>query len=61
SMVGTRETVQRRIAEFLDRTKVDELMITAQIYDHAARVRAYEIAAEVRDALGAPLTRHARA
>ena len=46
SMVGTRETVQRRVAEFLDRTKVDELMITAQIYDHAARVRSYEIAAE---------------
>jgi luciferase family oxidoreductase group 1 len=60
SMVGTRDAVQRRIAEFLDRTKVDELMITAQIYDHASRVRSYEIAAEVRNGLGAPLTRHAR-
>ena len=53
SMVGTRETVQRGLAAFLDRTKVDELMITAQVYDHAARVRSYEITAEVRDALGA--------
>jgi len=52
SMVGTRDTVQRRIAELLDRTKVDELMITAQIYDHASRVRSYEITAEVRDRLG---------
>jgi hypothetical protein len=54
SMVGTRDTVQRGIAAFLDRTKVDELMITAQIYDHVSRVRSYEITAEVRDALGAP-------
>jgi luciferase family oxidoreductase group 1 len=61
SMVGTRDTVRRRVGEFLDRTKVDELMITAQIYDHAARVRSYEIAAEVRDALDSPPTRHARA
>jgi luciferase family oxidoreductase group 1 len=61
SMVGTRETVQRRVAEFLDRTKADELMITGQIYDHAARVRSYEIGAEVRDALAVPLTHHARA
>jgi len=49
SMVGTGK---RRVAEFLDRTKVDELMIAGQIYDHAARVRSYEIAAEVRAALG---------
>ncbi len=52
SMVGTRPTVEHRVAEFLEHTQVDELMITAQIYDHAARVRSYEIAAEVRAALG---------
>ncbi|HVY97897.1 MAG TPA: LLM class flavin-dependent oxidoreductase [Dongiaceae bacterium] len=52
SMVGTADAVKRGIAAFLDRTKVDELMITAQIYDHAARLRSYEITAEVRDALG---------
>jgi len=55
SMVGTHETVRRRIIEFLDRTKVDELMITAQIYDHASRVHSYEIAAAVRDALAEPV------
>ena len=54
SMVGAPETVKRGIAAFLDRTKVDELMVTAQIYDHASRVRSYELTAEVRDALGAP-------
>jgi hypothetical protein len=27
-------------------TRADELMVTAQIYDHAARRRSYEIVAE---------------
>jgi luciferase family oxidoreductase group 1 len=52
SMVGTPDTVKRGLTAFLDRTGVDELMITAQVYDHAARVRSYELTAEVRDALG---------
>jgi hypothetical protein len=29
-------------------------MITGQIYDHAARLRSFEIAAEVRDEIGNP-------
>jgi luciferase family oxidoreductase group 1 len=53
SVVGARETVKNGIAAFLHTTKVDELMITAQIYDHAARVRSFELTAKVRDALGA--------
>jgi luciferase family oxidoreductase group 1 len=48
-VVGSRETVRRGIEAFLRRTAVDELMITAAIYDHAARVRSFEIVAEVRD------------
>ena len=35
-------------ADFIARTGADELMITAQIFDPAARIRSYEIAAEVR-------------
>ena len=31
----------------------DELMLTAQIYDHAARLRSFEIAAEARDRIAA--------
>ncbi len=30
-------------------TGADELMLTAQIFDHAARLRSFEIAAEVRE------------
>lgn len=46
SVVGSRETVARGMAGFAERHGADELMITAQIYDHAARVRSFEIAAE---------------
>jgi luciferase family oxidoreductase group 1 len=53
SAAGSPETVRRGLQAFIDRTGADELMITSQIYDHAARLRSYEIAAEARDALAA--------
>ena len=34
-------------------TRADELMLTAQIYDHTARLRSFEIAAEVRHRIAA--------
>ena len=46
------ETVQRGLAAFLRRTQVDELMVTAAIHDHAARLRSFELVAQVRDRLG---------
>jgi luciferase family oxidoreductase group 1 len=45
--VGSPETVRRRLQEFLDQTRADEIIATGQIYDHAARLRSFEIAAEV--------------
>ena len=51
SAVGSPETVRRELAAFIERTKPDELIIAAQIYDHAAQLRSYEITAEARDAL----------
>ncbi|MGH6887300.1 MAG: alkane 1-monooxygenase, partial [Geminicoccales bacterium] len=53
SAVGSPETVRRELAAFIARTRPDELIIAAQIYDHAAQLRSYEIAAEVREALSA--------
>ena len=46
SAVGSPETVRRGLQEFVQRTGADELMVTSQIFDHAARLRSYEIAAE---------------
>ena len=50
SAIGSPATVRREIDAFIDRTQADELMITSMIFDHAARLRSYEITAEVRDA-----------
>ncbi|TKT74984.1 LLM class flavin-dependent oxidoreductase [Aquamicrobium sp. LC103] len=47
AIVGSRETVRRGLKAFVERTGADELMVTAQVYDHAARVRSYEILADV--------------
>ena len=47
AMVGTPDAVQQRLDAFVAETRVDEVMITAQIYDHAARLRSYEIVADV--------------
>lgn len=48
SFVGTREMIADRLAAFLRMTGADELMITGHIYDHAARLRSFEIAMEAR-------------
>jgi hypothetical protein len=35
------------LQEFRNETAADEIIATAQIYDHAARLRSFEIAANV--------------
>ena len=47
SATGSPETVRRRLQELLEQTQADEIIATAQIYDHAARLRSFEIGAEV--------------
>ena len=50
SAIGSRETVARELRAFVARTGADELMITSQVFDHAARLRSFEIASEARAA-----------
>ena len=47
SIVGSPETVRRDLESFVAQTRVDELMVVSSLYDHAARIRSYEIVAEV--------------
>ncbi len=54
AIVGSRETVRRGLDAFVERTRANELMVAAQIFDHDARVRSYEILAEVAQATDAP-------
>jgi len=43
SAIGSRDTVARELAAFIDQTGADEVIIASQIYDHTARLRSYEI------------------
>jgi luciferase family oxidoreductase group 1 len=45
--VGSPETVRRRLEELLDETGADEVIATAQIFDHTARLHSLEIGAQV--------------
>ena len=48
SAVGSPETVTRGLQNFLDVTHPDELIITAHIYDHRARLRSFELVSDLR-------------
>jgi luciferase family oxidoreductase group 1 len=47
SAVGSPDAVRAAIRAFIARTGADELMLTSQVFEHSARLRSYEIAAEV--------------
>jgi luciferase family oxidoreductase group 1 len=47
SAIGSPATVRRDLKAFADRTGADEIIVASMIYDHQARLRSYEIAAEV--------------
>jgi luciferase family oxidoreductase group 1 len=51
SFVGSPETVRRTLQAFIERTGADELMVSAAVYDQAARLRSYELLAEVGQSL----------
>ena len=50
AVVGGPETVRRGLEDLIARTGADELMVTANIYDHDKRKRSFEIIAQVRGA-----------
>ncbi|WP_207456661.1 LLM class flavin-dependent oxidoreductase [Azospirillum sp. SYSU D00513] len=53
SVVGSPQTVREGLERLIETTRADELMVVAPLYDHAARLRSFEIVAEVRKSLGA--------
>jgi luciferase family oxidoreductase group 1 len=48
SAIGAPATVAAQMNAFIERTGADELMITSQIFEHAERLRSYEITADIR-------------
>jgi alkanesulfonate monooxygenase SsuD/methylene tetrahydromethanopterin reductase-like flavin-dependent oxidoreductase (luciferase family) len=48
SFVGSPETIRRGLENLVAETGADELIVASAIYDHAARLRSYELLAGVR-------------
>lgn len=49
SIVGSPETVQRELESFINETQANEIMLTAQVFDHLARLRSLEIVASLTE------------
>jgi luciferase family oxidoreductase group 1 len=47
SIIGSAATVKSGLQRLLDQTEADELMLNSMIFDHKARLRSYEIVAEM--------------
>jgi luciferase family oxidoreductase group 1 len=47
SLVGSPDTVAKGLADFIARYQPDEIIVTSQIYDHAARLRSFELLKQV--------------
>jgi luciferase family oxidoreductase group 1 len=47
SFIGSADTITKKMKSFLVQTSVDEVMATSHIFDHAERLRSYEIFADV--------------
>ena len=47
SIVGSAATVRKGLEEFVSLRKADELMIVTSVYDHEARIRSYQMVAEI--------------
>ena len=47
TFIGNKENVAKSLKDFIDRSKVDEIMFTSYIYDHQKRLRSNEIIAEI--------------
>src|ERR1700689_2312706 len=56
AIVGGPDTVRRGMEEFIARTGADELMVTANIFDHAKRKRSFEIVAKAHGGMQAKVS-----
>jgi luciferase family oxidoreductase group 1 len=54
AIVGGPDTVGRGLEDFIRRTGADELMVTANIFDHTKRKRSFAIVAEAQSGLKGP-------
>ncbi len=53
AVIGSPDTVKEGIEAFIARHRPDELMVTANVFDHEARCRSFALVAEARQRLSA--------
>lgn len=49
NFAGSKATVEKHLGEFVNQTRVDEIMVVSNIYDHTARIRSYELLSQIND------------
>jgi luciferase family oxidoreductase group 1 len=54
AFVGAPQTVRTGLERFIARTGADEIMVASAIFDHAARLRSYEILGNIAATLAGP-------
>ncbi|MSQ68088.1 MAG: LLM class flavin-dependent oxidoreductase [Gammaproteobacteria bacterium] len=54
--VGAPASVREQLTNFIEMTRVDELMIAGSLFDHRARLRSFELAMDVRATMSTPAT-----
>ncbi len=47
TFVGTKQSIREDMQSFLDQTGIDEIMVTAHIFDHQAKLHSYQLFAEL--------------
>lgn len=55
AVVGDRDAIRDGLKDFIAVTEADEIMVTTQMFDHAARKRSYQIVAGAREQLAPAL------
>jgi alkanesulfonate monooxygenase SsuD/methylene tetrahydromethanopterin reductase-like flavin-dependent oxidoreductase (luciferase family) len=49
--VGSLETVKKEMQRWMDLTGANEVIVTGQIFDHQARLKSFDIAAQAAQSL----------
>ncbi|MEO7834940.1 MAG: LLM class flavin-dependent oxidoreductase, partial [Ginsengibacter sp.] len=47
SFIGSPKTIKKDLKDFVDQTKIDEIMIISNIYDQQAKLHSYELFAKI--------------
>ncbi len=48
SFIGSADNVKGQLQSFIENTQVDEIMMVSNIFDHTARIRSYELVAQMK-------------